>query len=113
MLSKSRRENHYQKLLSLLLITLWLQGCGYFYPKQIEFYDEDCQIIVKKYVLESVGIGGVGVSCQNEGCLIAMIPAATTAIISGSIVVVGNTIHWMEKQGRCLKQNVQSNGKTQ
>ncbi|MCW8886182.1 MAG: hypothetical protein OQK12_13175 [Motiliproteus sp.] len=80
-----------------------LGGCGFFYPQEVEFYDPECQIIAKKYVLESVGVSGIGVSCQNEGCLIAMIPAAASAVVSGSIVVVGNVIHWLEKQGRCQR----------
>lgn len=25
----------------------------------------------------------------------------TTIVLSGSIVVVGNTVHWLERQGKC------------
>lgn len=34
--------------------------------------------------------------------------AASTALISGSIVLAGNTIHWLEKQGKCDNSFVQS-----
>jgi len=80
-----------------------LGGCGFFYPQEVEFYDEECQIVVNKLELRSIGLSGVGVSCQNEGCLITLIPAAASAVVSGSIVVVGNVIYWLEKQGKCQR----------
>ena len=38
----------------------------------------------------------------NDECLLVALGVASTSyIVSGSIVVVGNTVHWIEKQGRC------------
>lgn len=90
------------KYMTLIFFTSLSSGCGFFYPKKVESYDTECQIVTKHLELQSVGINGVGISCQNEGCLIALIPAATSAIISGSIVLIGNVIYWLEEQGRCL-----------
>jgi hypothetical protein len=28
--------------------------------------------------------------------------AAASVVVSGSIVVVGNVVYWLEKQGKCL-----------
>jgi len=43
--------------------------------------------------------------CNEPECLIILAPTVTLSvgsfIVSGSIVVVGNTIHWIEKQGAC------------
>jgi hypothetical protein len=84
-------------VLGLIFASL-LAGCIY-YPRKVQFYDETCQIVTKKLVLEGTSVGSY--ACVNEGCLIAMIPAAASAIISGSIVVVGNVVYWLEKQGEC------------
>lgn len=48
----------------------------------------------------------IGVThCENEACVALLITAgvvsATTAIVSGSIVIVGNIIYWYEKRGLC------------
>lgn len=86
----------------LLFLALLNGACAY-YPRQVEVYDPDCQIVSRKMVLQEADVGYyVGISCQNEGCLIPLIPAAASAIVSGSIVVVGNVVYWLEKQGRCL-----------
>jgi hypothetical protein len=29
--------------------------------------------------------------------------AATSAVVSGSIAVVGNVVYWFERQGQCFK----------
>ncbi len=85
----------------LVLTCVLLTGCGFFYPRQITVYDPECQILARKFVLDSVAIGGVAVSCRNEGCLIPLLPAAASAVVSGSIVIVGNAVYWLEKQGKC------------
>ena len=43
--------------------------------------------------------------CRNEECAIVLAGVAAisagSAIVSGSIVLTGNTIHWLEYQGTC------------
>jgi len=40
--------------------------------------------------------------CNGEACLAAaLVVFAGSAIISGSIVLTGNTVHWLEYQGTC------------
>lgn len=45
------------------------------------------------------------VSCNHESCLIVVaaigIIPVTTFVVSGSIMVVGNFVHWLEVKGRC------------
>jgi hypothetical protein len=51
--------------------------------------------------------------CHNAECLLftligVPVIAATSFIVSGSIVVIGNTLHWIEKQGTCDDSATQS-----
>lgn len=75
-------------------------------PRTVERYDPECQIIARHMDLEAVQIGYIS-GCSNQGCATLIVAAAATvtasAIISGSIVVIGNTVYWFEKQGRCLR----------
>jgi hypothetical protein len=49
-------------------------------------------------------------SCRNEACGAFLVAAGATlaasAVISGSIVVVGNIAYWFEKQGRCNREGL-------
>src|SRR5437016_3195047 len=83
---------------------LLISGCIY-YPKRVEVYDSDCSIKTRKLVLGVITSNGVG-SCgsgSGAGACLAAIAAVgpVTAVVSGSIVVVGNTLYWLEKEGRC------------
>lgn len=73
-------------------------------PRTIEVYDPECQVVARHMDLQAVQIGYIS-RCSNEGCATLIVAAAATvtatAIISGSIVVIGNTVYWFEKQGRC------------
>lgn len=75
-------------------------------PRTVERYDPECQVVARHMDLETVQIGYIS-GCSNQGCATLIVAAAATvtasAIISGSIVVIGNTVYWFEKQGRCLR----------
>jgi len=65
-----------------------------------------CKTFTKSMSLDAVQMqGNVSGRCQNEGCVAilasAVVVSAGSAIISGSIVLTGNTIHWLEYQGTC------------
>ena len=89
--------------IALLLLPAILQACV-FIPRTREIYDADCRIFSRQAVLEHAEILSLG-TCRNANCVgilaIAGVVTATTAVISGSIVVAGNTVYWLEKQGRC------------
>lgn len=67
-------------------------------------YDR-CQLSTKK--MQLVALGGLFEGCAGAGegaavlCLTTALYSTTTAIVSGSIVLVGNSLHWLEKQGKC------------
>lgn len=87
------------------LLTLQLQACV-FVPTTTTRYDQDCQILTRHMTMEPVQIAQLS-SCTNTQCtdfmVVAGLTAAASAVISGSIVIVGNVVYWMEKQGRCLQ----------
>ena len=84
---------------------LLLQACV-IVPRTVERYDAECRIQSRHVVLDAVQVGSIG-SCSNQGCVaivaLAGVTAAASAVVSGSIVVVGNVVYWLEKQGRCTR----------
>lgn len=70
-------------------------------PREIEYYDADCEIHSKKLVLETRLLGNL--SCtQSRDCLATtLVIGVGSTIIAGSIVVVGNTAYWLERVGKC------------
>lgn len=86
-----------------ILSALLLQGCVYF-PQTSSVYDPECGVYERHMTLavEEVGFNG---GCNDEGCLALLVAvgavSATTAVVSGSIVVVGNVVFWLEKKRQC------------
>jgi hypothetical protein len=80
-----------------------LQGCV-FLPRTETVYDQKCDVHVRQLTLEARALGQFPGSCSGKDCgylLVALgVIAAGSAVISGSIVVVGNAVYWAERQ--CL-----------
>lgn len=98
----TRASSQFKRVLPSLCATL-LSSCVVV-PRTIEVYDPECRVVARHMDLQAVQIGYIS-HCANEGCAALIVAAAATAtataIISGSIVVIGNTVYWFEKQGRC------------
>jgi hypothetical protein len=98
------------KSLSLLLVCCFLCSC-IIKPKKVVGYDEACNVETKRYELtvEQVKMFE-NMQCENDDCkkqfvgqavgAVFMVPLS--AIVSGSIMVTGNTLHWLEEKGKCL-----------
>jgi hypothetical protein len=73
-------------------------------PVTHEVYDPQCQVIARHMDLQPVQIAAIQ-GCSNQGCAMLLAAAGATAavsaVVSGSIVVVGNVVYWFERQGRC------------
>ncbi len=101
----------------LALLSFLIVGC--FAPGIIAEKNQSCQLVTKKLELVLYEEGSQALTsgtflgmlesseaCQTPECLL-IIPlsvlaiSVTSIIVSGSIVVVGNTIHWIEKEGKC------------
>ena len=71
-------------------------------PKTVANDSPDCKTATKKMTLEVLEYQGV--YCYgHEDCLaVATVWLATTAV-SGSVVIIGNSVHWLEEKARCSK----------
>lgn len=94
----------WRKCITLILVTSLTSACVY-YPKQVQYYDKDCDIESKRLVLDVEAMNGIGNCGGGEGALVCAAAllgvGAVTMIVSGSIVLIGNTAYWLEKQGNC------------
>jgi hypothetical protein len=91
-----------RRVLAALLLPL-LQSCVVV-PQTREVYDSECRTLTKQVTLETAVIGRFA-GCSNEGCAALLVATgavtAATAVVSGSIALVGNVVYWFERQGRC------------
>jgi hypothetical protein len=85
------------------LCALALSGCVVV-PQTRHEYEPRCGVAVKRVVLEVAVLPGFH-QCQGRGCAellaAAGIVTAATAVVSGSVAVVGNVIYWAERKGQC------------
>ena len=91
--------------LAAAMVLLMLSGCIYL-PRTTQVYDPQCQIVSRQAVLEVQELGGIR-HCSNDGCRAFLVAAGVvtvaSAVISGSLVVAGNVVYWLEKQGQCRR----------
>lgn len=75
-------------------------------PQTREVYDADCRILTRQVTLETAVIGRFQ-GCTNDGCTAMLVAAgavtAASAVVSGSIALVGNVAYWFERQGKCQR----------
>jgi hypothetical protein len=87
-----------------LLLALALQGC-IVVPRTDTYYDAECQTETRQMTLVPAQLGHFGGSCHGRDCAYALVAvgavAAASLVVSGSIVIVHNTVTWVEKQGKC------------
>ncbi|KGJ89427.1 hypothetical protein [Thalassotalea sp. ND16A] len=105
---------HLHKILFLSSFCLLLCSCVV-KPTVTTEYDNKCQIVKKKVELsvEQVELFEQLNCSGNDECkaefLGQVVGAAVvfplSAIVSGSIAVVGNTVYWLNEQGQCLVGN--------
>lgn len=98
-------------LLSLLGCTI--AGCVVT-PKKVASFDTKCMAYTNKIELTVEQIGLLDeVDCLAKSCRAEVAAAlisstiATTAstIASGSVALIGNTLYWVESQGKCANPN--------
>ena len=92
-------------------------------PKTENVSNEKCKLVTKSWTLEVHELGkqskcdancgdiikGVVECSKGEDCnkMIAVVSVGWT-VVAASVVGVGNTVHWIEKQGRCEESTVRS-----
>lgn len=107
------------KSLSLFITLFSLTGCAVV-PKYAEQdVPQSCDLYTKKLDLEVEILGKKGLkplsNCSGEACIgILGVSAgifAGSAVVSGSIYLVGNTLHWLEKKSRCSDEEASAQSK--
>ena len=99
-----------QKFTIIVVLIMFLTSCT-FIPKVVHDTDDRrCNLSTSQRTLDISAEGSDQFlhGCANSssdsafGCiLLASLYSTATAIISGSVVIVGNTLHWIEKQAKC------------
>jgi hypothetical protein len=90
------------------MLTILLASCVFVASEsQNQYRSDDCDVSSKKLTLSTTELR-VGVSCHGSSEMLAacmvtygVIVPVGSLILSGSVVVVGNVLNWIEKQGRC------------
>jgi len=89
---------------AITLSAVLLAGC-IFLPRTSAVYDSDCEIYEKRMTLEVYQVGTLA-GCSNEGCVALLVAAGVvstaSAVVSGSVVVAGNAVYWLEAKGQCM-----------
>jgi hypothetical protein len=97
------------KLLLTLLSIAFVSSCV-FVPSSSGKQDlrNECEMSTKKLSLKKIGNSDLclkGTNLNKDGLVACLViggfVGSTSAIVSGSIVLIGNTIHWMEYQATC------------
>lgn len=83
-------------------------------PEKVASYNEKCMVSTQKIELTLEQAETFDdTTCTNNDCewdlmeevASAALLTTTSAIVSGSIAVVGNTLYWLESQGECPNVN--------
>ena len=73
-------------------------------PVTIVDYDPDCRLVTHHMELQAVQLAQIN-HCSGQGCEVVIIAAlgvtAASAIVSGSIAVIGNIAYWAERRAGC------------
>jgi hypothetical protein len=68
-------------------------------------YDPDCRLVTRHMELQAVQLAEIN-HCAGQGCEMVVIAAlgvtAASAIVSGSIAVIGNIAYWAERRAGCV-----------
>jgi hypothetical protein len=95
----------FRKVFFSFLISIAVTSCAFVpssSPDQPYYYE--CDMVTKKLTLETTQMGQLG-DCDDGGiaeCIIMTgILSTASLIVSGSIVLLGNTLHWSEYKLSC------------
>ncbi|HEY9026300.1 MAG TPA: hypothetical protein VIP05_18530 [Burkholderiaceae bacterium] len=73
-------------------------------PVQMEDYDPGCRLVTHHIELQPVVLGRLN-ACSGQGCealvLASLGVTAVSAVVSGSIAIIGNVAYWAEHRAGC------------
>jgi len=93
------------KCLAVIFLLFLLTACA-FYPKVVANQHLSCELVTKQLTIDGFGEVPDVSGCTDSDCIITILGGAAVIgivsfVVSGSIVITGNTIHWIEQEGRC------------
>ena len=112
-------NNPSKNWIAVIIILFFMTSSCVYVPKTVpDVADQKCQLTTRSLTLDVYNLAPEYTATANdmnqlfqEGLteaesllivLLAPIAVTTTSlIVSGSIIVAGNTVHWIEKQGKC------------
>ena len=97
-----------QSTTSAFVLPLAISACV-FVPQETRYHDTDCNIEARRLELKPVILDNL--DCGNgegsEYCIVALLAVgAGSAVVSGTIVVVGNTVYWLDEKSRCAAKKI-------
>ena len=91
-------------LAGVVFSSLVVGGCV-IVPVTIEGYDPDCRVVTRHMELATVQVATLRNCGGGQGCeafvLVGLGVTVASAIVSGSIVTVGNVAYWAEHRADC------------
>jgi len=105
--------NDMLKVKQILILILLCSLTACFTVKSVEKKDEEsCELVTKELEMDfnkDVSNGMISGKTDPRAMLpLLVVVPPLSFIVSGSVSVVGNAIHWIEKKGRCNDTEVQS-----
>lgn len=86
-------------IIATIVLFASLSGC-LFVPVAHEHRNHECDLVTKRWTVDVRADGSF--YCADEYCAALVLgTAAISGVVSGSIALVGNTLHWLEIQGKC------------
>jgi hypothetical protein len=95
------------KHVACIVVVLATSGCLVL-PKVDMNQPVPCPLVTREVTLDTVQLGHIG-HCYGDACLFQLTAGtvifAVSAVVSGSVALVGNTLHWIERTGKCGGRN--------
>lgn len=96
------------KIIVAMLVAVQLQSCMLFVPKVSENNDPGCETITRQLDLDVTDLNNDS-NCTDSECLAVFLAGvAGSFIVSGSVVLANNVIHWAEYSNNCKAFEQQS-----
>lgn len=99
-----------RKLVTILILSCFVSGCV-MVPKVDTSHAPQCELVTKKLTVttKTAGIDHIlndDRPNQDPRAVVVILTGtgivySVSAIVSGSIMIAGNTIHWIEQEGTC------------
>ena len=97
----------------IIMTTLFISACIAL-PATREVTNNNCDLVTREMYIDSHTINNfhLNVAGNGEGIVVLAVTGlviySVSWVISGSIVLTGNTVHWLETKGRCNERKTET-----